>query len=542
MSRPRGLLSVFAPGVVVFISSGCIMTIELTASRLIAREVGSSLYTWTSVLGVVLSGVAVGSYLGGRIADRSSSNRTLAGLLGISSLTCVTIIVLNNLMSNWIWLWKLSWPVHVPSRVSLLLFVPSVSLGTITPVAVKMALGRQLRRGETLGRMYAFGAVGGIAGTFLAGFYLIAAMGTAVTIWTVAAILSFAALLWQPRALTLYSWAVLLAVSVTLAVSPSKWAQRAGVALALREMPDARILYEDETQYCHIEVRRILRRPDLREFVQDKLVHGSLIMGDIDDLQYPYMSVFAAVTHGLCTGKERIFVMVIGGGGYVFPRYVEKHWRGSSIDVVEIDPGVTKAAVEAFGLQKDSTINTVTMDARSYVDQLLGKKRNGRTVPRYDFVYGDAVNDYSVPHQLVTKEFHDKIAEILTDKGVYLVNLIDIFESGRLLGSVVNTLRKTFPCVYVLSQVAPTDVHNTFVVVATKERMAVGDLVGNAVRDMDIWCLDDAEISELIRRSGGVFLTDDYAPVEHLLAPVVCRSAALVLRERAGREVRRGRH
>jgi spermidine synthase len=251
------------------------------------------------------------------------------------------------------------------------------------------------------------------------------------------------------------------------------------------------------------------------------------------------MSIFAAVTHGLTEGKEQISVMVIGGGGYVFPRYVEEHWRGSSIDVVEIDRGVTKAAVEAFGLRKDSTINTITMDARSYVDQLLEKKRNGHALPRYDFVYEDAVNDYSVPYQLVTKEFHDKIAEVLTDKGVYLVNLIDIFESGRLLGSFVNTLKKTFPCVHVFSQVAPTNIHNTFVVVAAKYERDIGDVVGPVVRGMDIWCLDNAEISELIRRSGEVVLTDDYAPVEHLLAPVVRRSAPLVLRERTSRRAPR---
>jgi predicted membrane-bound spermidine synthase len=55
------------PNFTVFISSLCIMVVELVAGRLIARHVGSSLYTWTSVIGIVLAGIAAGNYIGGRI-------------------------------------------------------------------------------------------------------------------------------------------------------------------------------------------------------------------------------------------------------------------------------------------------------------------------------------------------------------------------------------------------------------------------------------------------------------------------------------------
>jgi hypothetical protein len=41
------------PHVIIFFSSACIMVVELVAGRLIARHLGSSLYTWTSIIGVV---------------------------------------------------------------------------------------------------------------------------------------------------------------------------------------------------------------------------------------------------------------------------------------------------------------------------------------------------------------------------------------------------------------------------------------------------------------------------------------------------------
>ena len=69
--------------------------------------------------------------------------------------------------------------------------------------------------------------------------------------------------------------------------------------------------------------------------------------------------------------------------------------------------------MQAFGLDRNTTINTINTDARNYLDMLLEKKRNGGQIPQYDFIYTDAFNDLSVPYQLVTKEFNDKIAQVL---------------------------------------------------------------------------------------------------------------------------------
>src|SRR4030043_1867964 len=103
MSKPKGFMLIFIPSATVFISSFCIMVLELVASRLIARYLGSSLYTWTAVIGVVLAGITIGNYLGGRIADRYQARKALASLFAISSATCVLTIIANNLIGEWIW-------------------------------------------------------------------------------------------------------------------------------------------------------------------------------------------------------------------------------------------------------------------------------------------------------------------------------------------------------------------------------------------------------------------------------------------------------
>src|SRR5262245_58879187 len=57
------------------------MAVELLVPRLVARHLGTSVVVWTSVLGVVLLGLALGSALGGRLADRRGPRRAIAALL-----------------------------------------------------------------------------------------------------------------------------------------------------------------------------------------------------------------------------------------------------------------------------------------------------------------------------------------------------------------------------------------------------------------------------------------------------------------------------
>jgi Tfp pilus assembly protein PilF/spermidine synthase len=311
-----------------------------------------------------------------------------------------------------------------------------------------------------------------------------------------------------------------------MAMLPADWAKNAGASVALRGRLNPNIIYEDESRYCHIAVHQSVENPNRRLFFQDTLRHSDILMGNILNLQYSYSRIYAAITKELGKNKEKLNVMVIGGGGYVFPRYIEQLWPGSKIDVAEIDPAVTKAAMEAFGLDKNTTINTIHMDARNYIDKLLEQKRIGKEIPPYDFIYGDAFNDYSVPFQLITREFNDKISAILGNDGLYIINMIDTFDSGLFLGSVINTLEKTFPYVYAAVDNKSRKLRNTFVIIAAKHTLDIKNILSKyKVGELEIWYLSDSDINTLKEKSGHLVLTDNYCPVENLLAPVVLGSA-----------------
>src|SRR5437867_10299244 len=90
MSRPVAYL-------VVFVSSCCTLILELVAGRILAPFIGVSLYTWTSIIGVVLAGISLGNYAGGRVADRWPEQRTLGVLLAAGGIASLAILPLINI-------------------------------------------------------------------------------------------------------------------------------------------------------------------------------------------------------------------------------------------------------------------------------------------------------------------------------------------------------------------------------------------------------------------------------------------------------------
>ena len=188
--KQAAVLNPMACNLIVFVSSVCVMVLELTASRLIAKHVGSSLYTWTSVIGVVLAGITIGNFLGGWIADRMDREKVLGRLFLLASIASLSVLWLDQLAAGRTRPDDVDWPMWVFLTVAEMFFLPALALGTISPVVASIALDRSEYTGSTVGNVYAWGAFGSIVGTFLTGFWLIDVFGTRMIIGGTAALLA----------------------------------------------------------------------------------------------------------------------------------------------------------------------------------------------------------------------------------------------------------------------------------------------------------------------------------------------------------------
>jgi tetratricopeptide (TPR) repeat protein len=115
-----------------------------------------------------------------------------------------------------------------------------------------------------------------------------------------------------------------------------------------------------------------------------------------------------------------------------------------------------------------------------------------------------------------------------------MVDLIDTYDSTLFLGAMVNTLEQTFPFVTVVSETYTTSYdRNTFVVVAAKHKLDLAGICRGFDVEGNAWYFNDSEMSQLRKKSNSLVLTDDYAPVDNLLAPVALRNTALQARKLA---------
>ena len=462
---------------IVFVSSGAIMVLELVAGRLMAPVLGVSLYTWTAIIGVILAGISLGNLLGGLLADRYASRGTLAFVFVLSAAASLSILWTVKMTHTII---DLSLPVMVQVLLAfaIVFFFP-------TPYNRPSAKCADQPEARQEGPGDAAGCAGCVDSTHYVACLTQVSQGE---------------FNYQRRNCS---------------------EQYGGLSYIIwwQGILESHCLYE--TNYFCIRVHPDSDDANIQVLTLDRLVHSYVNPDDPTDLRYGYERIYRDVLEAIAPSTMSISTFFVGGGGYTFPRYVEAAFPNSYIEVAEIDPGVTQAAYEYLALPRDTRIISVNEDARRYLTHLPDERR-------YDLILGDAFNDFSVPYHLTTLEFNQLVANHLTDSGFYMVNIID-GRQGHFVRAYVSTLEQVFKHVYIapiggeLGSVA----RQTFVIVAAQHPLPIGD--DSLALGQEILPLASSLRSDFLSRStwqsyldkgSVVILTDDYVPVDNLLAPV----------------------
>jgi predicted membrane-bound spermidine synthase len=319
----------------VFISSACVLVIELIAGRIMAPYVGVSLYTWTSIIGVVLAGMSAGNYLGGVVADRQASRRMLGVIFIAGAVSCLQILVMTDIVIGQTL--RLSLLPRIVVYTAAIFLLPSLILGMVSPLVVKLSLGDLERTGNTVGTIYAFSTAGSILGTFLTGFWLISWLGTRQIVWIVAGVLLLTGLAVGEfhrtkgfRATATTFLAPILAIAMFLLV-------RSGWNAGRYRAP----CVVESDYFCIQLIETVENGRPARALMLDRLIHSYVVLDDPTALGYGYEHAYEDLTRAHLNGRQQINTLFIGGGGYTFPRYIEAVFPNAAVDVIEIDPAVT---------------------------------------------------------------------------------------------------------------------------------------------------------------------------------------------------------
>lgn len=506
-----------AYGIALFISSACGLIIEIVAGRLLAPYVGMSLYTWTAIIAVVLAGLSIGHWVGGLLAgpnvDEKAGGRRIAVALGLAALSSLGSLVLLRVTAGLLMGTGLT-PIPVIVLLSTALFLlPSLFVGIVSPIITKIAVDAMPdHHGRVIGRMYALGTMGSIAGTLAAGYVFISWIGSTGTVIAVSvtyAVLALAFALTDSRR----------AILVVFLAMGGAGLYSAGSQVRAFNTPCA-----VESDYFCIRIDDFSEQSGRASTLMalDHLVHSINDRDDPNVFYSPYMHFVDEITterfkNAYRPKTEAPAAFFIGGGGFTLPRAWAARYDNADLVVAELDPQVTRLAADSMWLDPQAPGLAIHhRDARSLLQSLPRE-------PRFDVVFGDAFHDISIPPHLVTREFHSEIVQRLNPGGFYVLNVVDNGANPAFLFSLIKTLKLDFGVVEAWAEEGEMGAQGrvTFVVLASEKPSKLGVLEAKYGINRKWFRLAAKNLMARVVDKNVPVLTDDFAPVDRLMAPLL---------------------
>jgi hypothetical protein len=478
----------------VFLASGAVLVLEIVALRLVGPYVGVTLQVSSSVIGISLAAIAYGTWLGGRLADRYDPRSLLAPALILAAIgTAVTLPLVR-------WGGELLRGGTAPAVLllaAMAVFLPAFLLSAITPMVVKLQLGDLRRTGHVVGRLSSIGTLGAITATLATGFVFVAAMPSSWIVLTLAGVLAVAGF-------TLGWW---LRRQVSLPGQPRTRAMLAAIGLVGVGLgATAPTPCDVETAYHCARVDDDPKVPGGRTLILNSARHSYVDLNDPRHLEFAYVQWIGAVADV----RRPTDVVHLGGGGFTVPDYIRATRPGSRQLVLELDGGLVDLDRQKMGLVTSPDLRVRVGDAR------VGLA--AQPPASADLIVGDAFGYLVVPWHLATREMAADIARVLRTDGIYAQNVID-YPPDRFIRAEVATVAAAFPHV---ALVAPQDAldgetGSNFVIVASKSPLPLVALRERLdLVDEPVVLLHGPELARFVDNAR--VLTDDYAPVDQLLA------------------------
>lgn len=419
-----------------FVCGVTVMAVELSASRLLAPYYGSSMITWTVLIGVIMMALSLGNFIGGRLADRPGTEETMFRLIWTASLWIALIpFVGKYLISASFFPLALFFPQSVLLAGTicscLVIFAtPCVMLGAVTPCLVKLGVTDMDRTGSVAGELYALSTIGSIIGTFVPTFLTIPTIGTSKTFLLFGVLLNLIAdLHYLGRGLLRKRQVAIGLLLLVLLLLPTRdsfafWKET---------------LYEGESIYNYLQVVEEGGGTALSTNVEVGRQSVYLPNHQISGSYWEY-ALAGPLMRPRVGEKSPWSGLILGFGAGTFAKQAKHFLPGCSLTGVEIDGKIHELAKRFF--QSDPT------EAQVFIDDGRGFLRRPG-VGTFDVIFLDAFQDVTIPFHMSTREFFQEVRSHLATDGVLVININMRFEGkAGLLEHVAQTVGSVMPRVY----------------------------------------------------------------------------------------------
>jgi spermidine synthase len=493
--------------ILVFVVGTGSLGAEIAAVRLLAPYFGASTIVWANTIGIVLVALSIGYWLGGRLADRHPNMRALCltALIAAVLLAAVPFAADPLLEVGVDALDQISAGAFVGSLLAVLVLVavPVLLLGTVSPWAIRLGVQSVEEAGTVAGRLYALSTAGSLVGTLVSALLLIPLVGTRRTFLI---------------------FALAIAVVAVLGLRPvRRWALAPAAIAALIALPvgtlkahtedGARVIHEAETEYQYARVLEYPDRSRTLELNEGQAQHSvceaecdagpagprdphSVLTGDVWDGHL--VDFYAARS----TAPRR--VAILGNAAGTTSRAYEEFYPRTRVDGVEIDSELSEIGRKYFDMN-NPMLHLYHEDARPFLRRIDA---------RYDVISVDAYRQPYIPFYLTTVEFFETVRDRLAPGGVLILNVGHPQRQDDLEKVLTATISEVF------RHVMRDPIENTNTLLVASEAPLSADRIDAAAPRLPVAVQSTAyaaaaRLAPPLR--GGHVYTDDKAPVEWLI-------------------------
>lgn len=511
-----GRIDSLAIKLIVFFGGLTSVGTEICASRLVAPYFGDSTFIWANLIGLTLTYLSLGYWLGGKVADRYPRAWLLYVLTAIAAVWSGFVPFMSRpILSTSLRAFEhLSIGAFYGSLVGVLLLfsVPITLLGFVTPYAIRLRIHGVNDAGNVAGNTYALSTVGSIAGSFLPVLVLIPWIGTTRTFLVLALLLLVPSLLGLLRLhARLPATGVAIATALTLVTLPLS-----GQHL-IRPAEAGQLVYETESSDNYIQVTRTSDGATNLILNDGHAVHSIYNPNQVlTGGPWDYFMVGSCFNAGFQPDQVKR-ALIIGLAGGTAARQMTAAYGPIPIDGVEIDPKIVEVGRKYFDMNEPN-LNVIVNDGR-YVLRT--------TDQTYDVIGVDAYRQPYIPFQLTTREFFQEVRDHLSPRGVAVMNVGRTTTDYRLVEAMASTMKAVFPHVYLIDV---TGYDNTMVIgtnaptqLDTFATSVAGLPKDSLIRQVGEIGLATGKVREWTSRA--TVFTDDHAPVEWVTNLIILDAA-----------------
>ncbi|HIA10616.1 MAG TPA: hypothetical protein EYN69_00895 [Flavobacteriales bacterium] len=472
-----------------FLEGAAVMTVELLAARMLTPYFGAGLQTWGAVIGITLTSLGLGYYLGGRLSEKFQTKEFIYWTILLAS---IFIIMMPSNAKKLI-----ASLIDVERMMALLiavplLLVPVLALLGMIPVLIIQRLTEETDdSGNTTGQVYTISTIGGIVGTYLMGFVIIPNYGLTV-----------------PAIIT---GLVCGAISMILLLSKGKMIAASYLVVILFSLLSMRqektrsaikVLYQSEGLMGQLMVVDMKYNQGYERALFVNRMGQTIVDMRTGKSKWSYVDYLTSVASKLPEGAE---VLLLGLGGGTTANQLSSILN-LNVTTVDLDARMPHLAAKYFAM--DNKVNVVIDDARHYIESCDAK---------YDLVIFDLYKGEVIPAQALTIECFTKVKDLLNESG-FLVISFNGFLDGD-IGRAGRSVYKTLVSAGLKTELMPTyeePKYRNCIFIASEEKMEYTDLRFNlqgAEGDLDITSLfmDPASLDF----DDAVVFTDDQPLLEH---------------------------